>query len=178
MVFKMSLEIINDNDTIPTKRSFLKVLYNLCKVKKKNITFEQYAGIHLDGRKIAICEMVTDTVFLLNSSFTTNDTCIRVAIDEACEAFNKMMQDFGYKHKLEIYDPNTHQTNPLQQHPLFFFQLPSLNVVAMQFHYCSSKPPHKQTPSLRCTTFSLRLVNITHRLHCPYLLRWPTNSFN
>ena len=54
--FKMSLEINNDKVTSPTKRSFPKVFYNVCNVKKKNTSFEQYARIHLDGPKIALCE--------------------------------------------------------------------------------------------------------------------------
>ena len=90
--FKMSLEINIDKVTIPTKRSFLKILYNVCKVKKKNNNFEQIARIHLDGPKIAICETVSDTVFVLISSFTTKDNYFRAAIDEACGAFNKMMR--------------------------------------------------------------------------------------
>ena len=34
MAFKLSLGIHNDQITIPTKRSFIKVLYNVCKIKK------------------------------------------------------------------------------------------------------------------------------------------------
>ena len=62
MAFKLSLEINTDQVTVPTKRSFLKVLYNVCKIKKKNIALEQYARIHLDGPKIAICETTSDMV--------------------------------------------------------------------------------------------------------------------
>ena len=87
----MSLEIKNDKVTIPTTRSFLKVLYKVCKIKKKNINFEQYARNHLDGIKIVICETVSNTDFVLNSSFTTKDNYFRTAIAEACEAFNKIM---------------------------------------------------------------------------------------
>ena len=113
----MSLEINIDEFTIPTKRSCLKVLYNVCKVKRR-INFEQFARIHLDGPKIAICETVSDTVFVLNSSFTTKDNYFCTAIDEACDVFNKMMQDFVYTRKLKIYDPHKHPTNPPQQHLL------------------------------------------------------------
>ena len=41
MTYKMSLEINKGNVTLPTRRSFLKVLYNACQIKKKQITFEQ-----------------------------------------------------------------------------------------------------------------------------------------
>ena len=49
MSLKLSLEKDTDQITIPTKRSFLKIIYNVCKIKKKNINFEQYARLHLDG---------------------------------------------------------------------------------------------------------------------------------
>ena len=88
MAFKMSLGVNIDEVTIPTKRSSLKVLYNLCKIKKKNINFEQYARLYFDGPKIAICETTSNKGFVLNSSFTTKDQYIRVAIDEAREVFN------------------------------------------------------------------------------------------
>ena len=55
---------------------------------KKTINFNQYARLNLDGPKIAICETASNMVFVLNSSFTTEDQYFRVAIDEACEAFN------------------------------------------------------------------------------------------
>ena len=58
-------------------------------------------------------------VFVLDSSFTTKDQYFRVAIDEACEAFNKMLLDFGYTQKLELYDPQTHQVNAPQSHPFY-----------------------------------------------------------
>ena len=95
MAFKISLGINTNQVTIPTKISFLKVLYNVCK-GKKNICFEQYACLHLDGPEIAICETASYMVFVLNSSFTTKDEYFRVAIAEACEAFNKMLLHFGY----------------------------------------------------------------------------------
>ena len=117
MAFKISLEINIDKITDSTKTSFLKVLYNVCKIKKKQIKFEQYACIHLDGPKIAFCETVSNTVFVQNSSFSTREKYFRVAKDEACSAFNAMMLDFGYSQKLEIYDPQTHQVHPPQRHP-------------------------------------------------------------
>ena len=99
MAFKLSLEMNNDQITPLTQRAFLKVLYNVCNIKKKNINFEQYARLHLDGPKITICETASNAVFVLNSSFTTKDNCFRVAIDEACEAFNKVLFEFGYTQK-------------------------------------------------------------------------------
>ena len=95
MAFKLSLEINNDQITHSTKRSFLKVLYNLSNFQKKKINFEQYARLNLDGPKIAICETASNVVFVLNSSFTTKNNYFQVAIDEACEAFNKVFLEFG-----------------------------------------------------------------------------------
>ena len=119
MAFKLSLVINNDQITIPTKRAFLKVLYKVCKIKKKQINIEQNARIHFDGPKIAVCETVSETTFVVNSSFTTKDNCFYVALDETCNAFNQMMHNFEYMQKLEIYDPNTHQVLPPQHHPLY-----------------------------------------------------------
>ena len=99
MAIKMFLETNTDKVTILTRRSFLKVLYSICKIKKKKINFEQYARLHLDGPKIAICETASNMVFVLISSFTTKDQYLRVAIDEACGHFNKMLLDFRYTQK-------------------------------------------------------------------------------
>ena len=60
MAYKMSLEINKGDITLPTRRSFLKVLYNVCQIRKKDITFEQYYRIHVHGPKIAICEITSD----------------------------------------------------------------------------------------------------------------------
>ena len=98
--------------------AFLKVLYNVTQIKKKEITFEQFSRIHLEGPKIAICETVSNVVVVLNSSFTTKDHYFRTALQEATDAFNNILQDFGYTQKLEIYDPLQHQTHPPPQHPL------------------------------------------------------------
>ena len=56
MAFKLSLEFNRNKVTPKSLSAFLKVLYNVTQIKKKNITFEQYSRIHLEGPKIAICE--------------------------------------------------------------------------------------------------------------------------
>ena len=119
IAFKFSLEIKKNKVTPKSLIAFLKVLYNVTQIKKKKMTFEQYSRIHLAGPKIAICETASNVVFVLNSSFTTMDHYFRTALQEATDAFNNMLQDFGYTQKLEIYDPLQHQTHPQQQHPLF-----------------------------------------------------------
>ena len=80
--------------------------------KEEKITFEQYSRIHLEGLKIAICETASNVVFVLNSSFTSKDQYFRTALQEATDAFNNMLKDFGYTQKLELYDPFQHQTHP------------------------------------------------------------------
>ena len=118
MAFKFSLEI-NKNKVNPKSLiAFLKVLYNVSQIKKKKITFDQSSRIHLDGPKIAICETASNVVFVLNSSFATKGHYFRTALQEATDAFNNMLQDFGYTQKLEIYDPLQHQAHPPQHHPL------------------------------------------------------------
>ena len=87
--------------------------------KKEKITFEQYSRIHLQGPKIAICETASNVVFVLNSSFTSKDQYFRTALQEATDAFNHMLNDFGYTQKLELYDPIQHQTHPPSQNSLF-----------------------------------------------------------
>ena len=119
MADKMSLEINKGDITLPTRRSFLKVLYNVCQIRKKDITFEQYYRIHIHGPKIAICEITSDTVFVLNSAFTTKDNYFQVAIDEAIDAFNAVLLDFGYTQQLQKYDPTTHQVHPQPKHPFW-----------------------------------------------------------
>ena len=65
MAFKMSLAINNDTGNIPIKKIFPQGLVQCLQTEKKeNINFEQYARINLDGSKIAICETVSNTVFV------------------------------------------------------------------------------------------------------------------
>ena len=119
MAYKMSLEINKGNITLPTRRSFLKVLYNVCQIKKKHISFEQYYRLHVDGPKIAICETTSDTVCVLNSAFTTMDNYFQVALDDAIDAFNATLLNFGYTQQLQRYNHETHQVHPPPKHPFW-----------------------------------------------------------
>ena len=101
----MSLEINNGTLTLPTRRSFLKVLYNVCQVKKKRLNFEQYYRIHVEGPKIAVSETTSGTVLVSNSAFTTKDNCFQVALDDAIDALIATLIDLGYTQKLQRYDP-------------------------------------------------------------------------
>ena len=116
MAYKLSLEINNNKITPKSPIAFLKVLYNVAQIKKKRITFEQNSRIHVAGPKIALCETASNVVFVLNSAFTSKDHYFLAALQEATEAFNEMLQSFGYTQKLEIYDPHQHQAHPPQQH--------------------------------------------------------------
>ena len=95
MALKLSLEINKNKITHKSLTAFLKVLYNISKIKKKKITFEQYSRIHLDGPKTVIFETVFNIVFVFNSSFTSKDQYFKAAIQEAMSAFNNTLQDFG-----------------------------------------------------------------------------------
>ena len=119
MAYKLSLEINNNKITPKSLIAFLKVLYNVAQIKKKRITFEQYSRIHVAGPKVAICEAASNVVFVLNSAFTSKHQYFHAAIQEATNAFNEMLQSFGYTQKLELYDPHQHQAHPPQQHPLY-----------------------------------------------------------
>ena len=98
----MSLEINTGNVTLPTRSSFLKFLYNVCQMKKKPITFEQYYRIHVNGPKIAICEITSETVFVLNSAFTKKDSYFQVAFDDAIDAFNAVLLDSSSLHSSSL----------------------------------------------------------------------------
>ena len=119
MAIKLSLEINKNKITPKCLIAFLKVLYNVTQIKKKKITFQQNSRIHLEGPKIAICETASNVVFVLNSSFTSKDQNFRTALQEATDAFNNMLKDFGYTQKLEQYDPLQYQTHPPSQNSLF-----------------------------------------------------------
>ena len=119
MAYKMSLEINKGNISLPTRRSFLKVLYNVCQIKKKHASFEQYYRLHVDGSKIAICETTSDTVFVVNSAFTTKDNYFQVALDDAIDAFNATLLDFGYTQQLQRYYHETHKVHPPSKHPFW-----------------------------------------------------------
>ena len=70
-------------------------------MKKKKITFEQYSRLHLDGPKIAICETSLNVVFVLNSSFASDDQYFRTVIDKKLAALNNTLQEIGYTQTLE-----------------------------------------------------------------------------
>ena len=119
MAYKLSLEINNNKITPKSLIAFLKVLYNVAQIKKKRITFEKNSRIHVAGPSISICETASNVVFVLNSAFTSKDQYFHAALQEATNAFNEMLQSFGYTQKLEIYDPDQHQAHPPPQHPLY-----------------------------------------------------------
>ena len=119
MAFKLSLEINKNKITQKFLIAFLKVFYNISKIKKKKITFEQYSRILLDGPNIAFRETASNVVFVLNSFFTSKDQYFKAAIQEAMTAFNNTLQDFGYTQTLEPYNSYTHQAHPPPQNPLF-----------------------------------------------------------
>ena len=60
----------------------------------KEINFEQNSCFHEKGPKIEICETTSESVFILNSAFTSTDNFISVAIDEARDAFKAFTLDF------------------------------------------------------------------------------------
>ena len=116
MAYKLSLGINKRNLTLPTRRSFLKVIYNVCQIKKKPITFEQYYRIHVNGPKNDICQTTSDIVFVLNSAFTAKDNYFQVTLDDTIDAFDAVLLDFGYKQQLQRYNPETHQMHPPSKH--------------------------------------------------------------
>ena len=49
----------------------------------------------LPDPKIAICETVSNVVFVLNSAFTSIDQYFHAAQQEATNEFSEMLQSFG-----------------------------------------------------------------------------------
>ena len=117
---------------------------------------------------------------MLDSRFTQQDQYFHAAaLQEAIDAFDNVLRDFGY-HQKNDYDAKIHPTQPnksiqptnlekdSQNTHLFtlilmislfisLFDKSSsslMNVVDMKLFHYSSKPPHEQTPSLRCGTLS------------------------
>ena len=119
MAHKMANEINKDALTNATKCSFLKILYNVCKIKNKHINFEQYFRIHIEGPKVAVCETTSERVFVPNTSFTHKDQYFQAAVQEALDAFNAVLKEFGYSQQLESYNADTHQVHPFVQHPFW-----------------------------------------------------------
>ena len=126
--FILSLEVNNDKMTSATKRSFRKFLNNRCQIKKKHINFQQYFPIHESSRKIAIRETASDSVFILNDAFTSEDNYFKVHQDEACNAFNAIMLDCGYTQNWNIMTQNVikHFLNKTPALLTFFHLLSSL----------------------------------------------------
>ena len=75
--------------------------------------------IHVEGPKIAVRETTSETVLVLNSAFTTKDNYYQFALDDAIDAFNASLLDFGYTQNLQRYGPDTHQVHPTPKR-LFF----------------------------------------------------------
>ena len=147
MAFKLSLEINKIKITQKSLIALLKVLYNISKIKKKKITFEQYSRIHLDGPEIAICETASNVVFVLNPSFTSKDQDFQ----EAMTAFNNTIQDFGNTQTLEPYNSYTHQAHPPPQNPLFQQSTLSLTYLTLQIHLsCTSSSSPDDAPRCSC----------------------------
>ena len=80
----------------------------------------------MDGPKIAICKTAFDSIFVINTTFTSKDTYFHHALLEACDAFYATMLDFGYTNNLESYNPTKHQVQAPQKLPFngyIFFTL-------------------------------------------------------
>ena len=104
MAFKLSLKINKNKITPKSLIAFLKDLYNVTQIKKKKLQLINTRAFTLKAQKLR---------------FAKRRQYFRTALQEATDAFNTMLKDFGYTQKLELYDPLQHQAHPTQQHPLF-----------------------------------------------------------
>ena len=74
-------------------------------------------GIHVEGPQIAICETISDNIFVLNSQFSQKDPYLHATLQEAIDAFNNVLGDFGCHKKIEKYKSQIHPTQPKQPKP-------------------------------------------------------------
>ena len=73
----------------------------------------------LRAQRSRICETTSETVFVLNSSFTTKDNYFQTVLDHAIDEFNATLLDIGYAQQLQRYDPETHQVHHPSKHPFW-----------------------------------------------------------
>ena len=86
---------------------------NVFLLSSKTTPFEQYYRLHLSGPNIAICETKSNNVFVLtHTSFDQNNFYFLHAVQEAVDAINEVLKDFGFFQRLAPYDPSKHQTQP------------------------------------------------------------------
>ena len=119
MTFTLSLETNQNKISHFTRRSFLKVLYNVSQFGQKGIPFEPYYRIHVKGPQIAVFETISDTVFVLNSQFTQKDPYFHAAFPEAMDALDNVLKDFGYHQKIENYKSQIDPIEFKHKHPFY-----------------------------------------------------------
>ena len=89
-----------------TRQAFFKIMYNVFLLPSKKIPFEQYYRLHVSGPKIAICEIKSNNVFVLtHTSFDQNNFYFLHAVQEAVDAFNAVLKDFGFFSKTSSLRP-------------------------------------------------------------------------
>ena len=67
----------------------------------------------MDGQNIEICETTSNAVFLIESYFTKDNHYYQAALEDARQAFNDIVLDFGYHQKLRkkpTLSPNSHSS--------------------------------------------------------------------
>ena len=90
-------------------------MYNTFLPSSKKILFEQYYHLHLPGPKIAICEITSSNVFVIDgTAFEQGNFYFLHALHEALYAFSNVLQEFGFFQTLEQYNP---QKQPTHTHP-------------------------------------------------------------
>ena len=56
----------------------------------------------MNGPKVAVCETTIESLFVIDSAFTTKYTYFQTALAEASDAFNSVIMGFGYTQKPEV----------------------------------------------------------------------------
>ena len=113
IALKIGNVLNNGTIALSTLRRFFEIMYNVIVLSSKMIPFEQCYRLHLSGPNTAICETKTNNVFFLtHTSFDQNNFYFLHAVQEAVDAFNEVLKDFGLFQRLAPYDPSKHPTQP------------------------------------------------------------------
>ena len=128
-----------DDGTISpsTRQAFFKIMYNVFLLSSKTIPFEQYYRLHVSGPTIAICETKSNNVFVLTqTSFDQKYFCFLHVVQEAVDAFNAVLNDFGFFFK------NWLLTIPTNTRPFYSFaKLPFCFAVMSHLQLCCNLHP-------------------------------------
>ena len=161
MAIKLSLEVNNYRITISTKKSCLKILYNIFKIKKKHRNFEQYDQLLLDGPQN--CHLWNSLIYGFRPKliFYYQRRKLYSCTRRSLWRFQKRMLHFGYAQNIELYNPQLNERKHLLSLLLFlylaFIHLFLMTVVQQLVHFLQTSI-HTDLSQLWCTFASINSI--------------------